>query len=139
MNAEKPRAEQIDSTAPAVEFAWQRCRELRHAAQRLEKRDRRLQTGFIAIIYLVIALAVLSGVGGPLSGPEGRSIAEIVLITLLIVGSTLLTFAIRAGNRDAGRLLRSGVAEVESAIFCFGTLLLSFAIAMANGCFNIEF
>ncbi len=121
--AHGPAAAEASGAAPALDAAWRRYRELRAAAGLAEKRDSRLQTGFIAIGFLVVALSVLSGVEGPLSGEPGRSIAEVALIALLILGSTMLTFAIRAGDRDAGRLLRSGATEIEASIFFFATLM----------------
>ncbi len=110
--------------SPTLEAAWWRCNELRSGARRAEKWAWRLQVGFIVIGFLAVSLAVVSGIeAGPLSGDVGQRTAEIVLIVLLIVGSTVLTFAIRVTDRDAAHLLRSGASEIEASVFFFCTLL----------------
>ena len=69
--AESPEPEEAAVTPPPVETAWRRCAELRAAADRAERRDVRLQAGFIAVSFMAVSVAILGAVGGLLA--EGLS------------------------------------------------------------------
>lgn len=83
----------------------------------------RLQAGFVAAALVAVLIAVLSAWGVPAGGSPVRPAVDLGLVLLLVVAALLLAFATRAAERDAGFLLRSGAAEIESGIFLFATLL----------------